>query len=64
MFISSAGSRSRLLTAIIEVLTLNFRREINEKQWGVLSGKEGTGMCGPDRVPCRPLRSTSVSFFI
>ena len=41
MYISSVGSRSRLLIAIrgidiefqFEVLTLNFRREINEKQW-------------------------------
>ena len=31
---------------------------------GVLSGKVGTGMCGPDRVPFRPLRFTNGPFFI
>ena len=31
---------------------------------GVLSGKVGTGMCGPDRVPFRPLRFTNGLFFI
>ena len=30
---------------------------------GVLSGKVGTGMCSPDRVPFRPLRFTNGSFF-
>ena len=30
----------------------------------VLSGKVGTGMCGPDRVPFRPLRFTNGPFFI
>ena len=31
---------------------------------GVLSGKVSTGMCGPDRVPFRPLRFTNGPFFI
>ena len=31
---------------------------------GVLSGKVGTGMCGPDRVLFRPLRFTNGPFFI
>ena len=31
---------------------------------GVLSGKVGMGMCGPDRVPFRPLRFTYGPFFI
>ena len=30
---------------------------------GVLSGKVGTGMCGPDRVLFRPLRFTNGPFF-
>ena len=30
---------------------------------GVLSGKVGTGMCGPDRVLFRPLRFTNGLFF-
>ena len=31
---------------------------------GVLSGKVGTGMCGPDRVLLRPLKFTNGPFFI
>ena len=31
---------------------------------GVLSGKVGTGMCDPDRVPFRSLRFTNRPFFI
>ena len=31
---------------------------------GVLSGKVGTGMCGPDRVLFRPLRFSNGPFFI
>ena len=31
--------------------------------WGVLCGKVGTGMCGPDRVLFRPLRFTNGLFF-
>ena len=31
---------------------------------GVLTGKLGTGMCGPDRVPFRPLRFANGPFFI
>ena len=31
---------------------------------GVLSGKVGTGMCGPDRVLFRALRFTNGPFFI
>ena len=31
---------------------------------GVLSGKVGTGMCGPDRVLFRPLRFTNGPFFL
>ena len=30
---------------------------------GVLSGKVGTGMCGPDRAPFRPLGFTNGLFF-
>ena len=30
---------------------------------GVLSGKVGTGMCGPDRVLFRPLRFTNGLLF-
>ena len=30
----------------------------------VLSGKVGTRMCGPDRVPFRPLRFTNGLLFI
>ena len=29
---------------------------------GVLGGKVGTGMCGPDRVLFRPLRFTNAPF--
>ena len=32
--------------------------------WGVLSGKVGTGMCGPDRVLFRALRFCNSPFFI
>ena len=31
---------------------------------GVLSGKVGTRMCGPDRVLFRPLRFSNGPFFI
>ena len=29
---------------------------------GLLNGKVGVGTCGPDRVPCRPLRFTNGPF--
>ena len=37
---------------------------MNELGGGVVSGKVGTGMCGPDRAPFRPLRFTNGPFFI
>ena len=38
--------------------------ESKERTRGVLSGKVGTGMCGPDRVLFRPLRFSNGPFFI
>ena len=37
---------------------------MHENPGGVLSGKVGTGMCGPDRVLLQPLRFTNGPFFI
>ena len=63
MFIRSAGSRSRLLIAI-RGIDIKFRRDINEKRPGVLSGKEGMDMRGPDRVPLRALSFTNAHPFL
>ena len=45
-------------------LCLMSKKDLESKPGGVLSGKVGTGMCGPDRVPFLPLRFTNGPFFI
>ena len=38
---------------------LEIQGTVQKKPWGVLTGKVGTGRCGPDRVPFRPPRCTN-----
>ena len=58
----SFKSEGRLFFSLIARFHIIGRVDMRVFPGGVLSGKAGTGMCGPDMMPFRPLRFTNGLF--
>ena len=63
-WILSPGSEHYSHSFEISIEVLRYRQTTTTPGGGVLSGKVGTGMCGPDRVLFRALRFCNGPFFI